>query len=656
MAGVVWVGVSLRPRPRLPEGQTATAPAASPDGKPQTHMVEFKHTRLKEGRTMIIRAKESEGSEQEGVRLRETDISFTYSVKGKLEQGSIVSDTGLYNPMAGTATFDGHVNVKTADGFSLETDSLSYDDKGGLARTEAPVTFKRKDVSGSGRGLVYDASEGTVQLDADVVIRIADEDGTTEVRSRRAFLKQAEHTIRFVGEAVMTKGADVLRSDELIVNFDDEGHAVQRAEAIGAVHAEFSSRHGMGPVDETGGSGRRELRGQKLDIFFRPDRTLEKMEAGPDGKLTIHPGPKDPPEVRHLSSRMLTFFFDEAGRLSEVQGHKDSAFASEPRGARKNDPAGKRTMRCQNFVARFDVTTGQLDNGDFLKDVKFTWPDGEATAATARYELHRTPGGLLMMKTADEVRPELKERRNGSRLTAVALDLEVETGNVAARREVRHVIPPRGAGASGLVGAEAETVITSRLFRYEPRRATASYTDDAILRSGTDEVRGEKITVEQDGAVVRAEQEVVTILTPKDKDQDKGPVEARANDMLYRKAANRIDYSGSVWMKHGDVTTESPKSTVFLTPEGRGFQRLEAGSPVKIVQAEQTKRQATATWVTYHPADKRVTLNGRAHLVDEQGQVVRGDLVTFRLDQQTIMVEGREARSETILKKEVAVP
>jgi len=47
-----------------------------------------------------------------------------------------------------------------------------------------------------------------------------------------------------------------------------------------------------------------------------------------------------------------------------------------------------------------------------------------------------------------------------------------------------------------------------------------------------------------------------------------------------------------------------------------------------------------------------VTLTGNAILTDEQGQLVRGDVVKFRLDDEAIEVQGQQARTETILKKE----
>ena len=646
-AVVVWVAVSIRPRPSgavSAEGETPTNAVAEGDNR-ATRMTEYKHLRLgREGREIVVRAKGSVGTEQDGVRLDEADLAFTYMSRGKLEKGAIVAKECVYKPAEGSAMFKGSVKVSTEDGFSLDTESLRFDQQTGMSRTEDAVAFRRKDVSGTGRGLVYDSNAGTVQIDADMVLNVADEDGTTVIRSQRAVVNRAEQTIRFIGDVVMTKGSDELRSAELTVNFDEAGDAVHRAEAMGGAYARFVGQQGLGPVDQTGGSGLRELRGQKLDIFFRPDRSIERMEAGPEGRLSIHPGAKDPQEIRHLTSRLLTFFFDDAGRLSEVQGHKDSGFVSEPV---KAGGGPGRSMVCQNFVARFDVATGQLDHGDFNKDVKFARAGVEATANTARYELHRVPGGLLMLKDG----PQVVDAEHGSRLTAIAIDVEVESGNVIARREVRHVIPPRP--SAGLVGSEAETVVTSRLFRSDSRQGVFVYTGEAVMRSGQDELRGEKISIEQGGRKVRAEGQVASRLTPKEKDKERVTVEAQARRMLYDEAARRIDYEVDVVMKHGEVTTRSPRASVHLGPDGKRIDRLEAGPSVAF---EQAKRQGSGQWGVYKPDSKLVTLTGDARLTDEQGQKVRGDRISFKLDERAIQVQGQQARTETILRKEPALP
>jgi lipopolysaccharide transport protein LptA len=130
-------------------------------------------------------------------------------------------------------------------------------------------------------------------------------------------------------------------------------------------------------------------------------------------------------------------------------------------------------------------------------------------------------------------------------------------------------------------------------------------------------------------------------------------VEAKARHMVYDETRRQIDYEGDVHMTHGEVTTRSPKSSVFLGADGRGFDRLEAGPKVRIDQGrDKGKRQANSGWAVYRPDEKLVTLTGNAVLTDEQGQLVRGDVVKFRLDDEAIEVQGQQARTETILKKE----
>jgi lipopolysaccharide transport protein LptA len=158
------------------------------------------------------------------------------------------------------------------------------------------------------------------------------------------------------------------------------------------------------------------------------------------------------------------------------------------------------------------------------------------------------------------------------------------------------------------------------------------------------------------GRKVSAAGEVVSILSPKSEDKDAVPVpvEARARNMVYDERAGRIDYEGDVFMRHGDVTTKSPRAAVILTPDGRDFQRLEASSRVLI---EQGKRQATGDEGVYVPGEKTVTLNGHVGLKDDQGQTLRGRRLRFRLDEETVHLDGREeARTETVLQKGSGLP
>ena len=57
------------------------------------------------------------------------------------------------------------------------------------------------------------------------------------------------------------------------------------------------------------------------------------------------------------------------------------------------------------------------------------------------------------------------------------------------------------------------------------------------------------------------------------------------------------------------------------------------------------------------PGEKTVTLNGHVGLKDDQGQTLRGRRLKFRLDEETVHLDGREeARTETVLQKGSGLP
>jgi hypothetical protein len=66
-----------------------------------------------------------------------------------------------------------------------------------------------------------------------------------------------------------------------------------------------------------------------LDLWLRPDRTLQQAVAGPDADLTMMPGPKDPREKKRLRSEVLDFVFDDKGKLEELTALKDTLFTTE---------------------------------------------------------------------------------------------------------------------------------------------------------------------------------------------------------------------------------------------------------------------------------------------------------------------------------------
>src|SRR5204863_9960340 len=152
----------------------------------------------KEG--FILHARTFVGQEQEDARLQGVDLSFTYVAKGQPAKGRIVSDDALINPTQQRGTFQGHVVVTTEDGLELHTETLLYRGDKQLAKTDAPVQFKRKDTSGTSTGMTYDAGQGRLELLADVTLRIQDEKNpATDITAAHALLVRPDGNMRFDG-------------------------------------------------------------------------------------------------------------------------------------------------------------------------------------------------------------------------------------------------------------------------------------------------------------------------------------------------------------------------------------------------------------------------------------------------------------------------
>lgn len=631
-----------RPAPTPP----AAAQAPLRDAGPRTENLVYK--RFKGDReSFVLEARSQVGHEQGELRLRGVSARFSYTVHGKEDTSRIEADECVYTPNLQKAVFQGHVRVHTGDGFELETDSLIYSGDKGLARSEDALRFRRKDVSGMSKGMLYEAEQGRLELMEEVTLRIADGgQPPMEVRGGRAEAFRDQGTIAFQGGVEVVQGADTLKAGRLILSFTEE-QVVTEALAVGEVEM-HTGGEGSLPVTTgaLGGGGARHLRCHKLNIRFRPDRSVQEASAGPDADLLLLPGKGDQPEKRRLQARFLVFLFDAQGRLEEVQGQKDSSLSIEPLTPGSATP---RTMSCQSFVARLDPASGAARDIEFWKSLVFVQGKQRATAEKGTYQ---GADGLLMLKGE----PQLVDEEKGSQLRAGAINVATRSGDIAARHDVRHVIDrKRPEGQGFLLGASGPVLVTSRFFEYEAKARSARYRENALLRSGRDEVRSGEIRLQEeaDGARrLEASGGLAFLLHPREAaPAGKKPawVEGRAREMVYDEARGRVVYKGEVVIRQGEVETRSPEATLLLAADG-GVKSLTAGEPVEFRQGS---RVATGSRGTYTPSTGTLELVGDKVELRDATQRVRGRSLIFHVGDDRILVDGREqVRTETVFRKE----
>lgn len=640
---VVW---TLRHRPTgRPPASPTPAPSAPPTAARTENIVYRSFKGDKE--SFVLSALKWVGEEQGDIRLQGVSVTFSYMAKGEPGTSTITSDECYYNPHQQKASFRGNVLVKTGDGFDLKTDTLVYRGDKGIARTESKAEFSRKDLSGTSTGLVYTADEGRIELPADVVLLLHDPDNQPmEIRSGSAVLEREQQTARFADGVTVTQGPDLLQSGRLLVNFSEDQHLVQRVEAEDDVVMRSSGGQVPGAKGFPGGSGPRKLTGKRVEILVRPDRSLQQVFAGPDAELTVRSSPPDPPEMRRLQGKFLTFRFDAQGRVEEVQAQKDAVFTGEPL---PPSTAAPRTVASQSFVAKMDAAKGEPREIEFVKDVVFTEGRRRASAQRGWFDGAKS---LLILKEE----PEMVDEEQGSELRAQAIDVGTRSGDIAARHGVRHVLRKR----PGLLGTKDEpAIMTCRFFDYAAASKTAKYREDALLRSGKDEIRAREIRVQEaDEGQRRLEAEggVVSRLHPKQQDAAKpaAPVEGRAKEMVYDESKKTVVYKGDVVIRQGDIQTKSPEATLSMTKDGTGIESLVAGKPVDVRQGTRT---ASGDHGTYTPRDEKMVLEGEKVVLRDGPKEVKGRSLTFRVGDDSILVEGQELeRTETIIAKESPKP
>ena len=306
-------------------------------------------------------------------------------------------------------------------------------------------------------------------------------------------------------------------------------------------------------------------------------------------------------------------------------------------------------MESKSLAATLDPLSGAVRQATFTKNVAFTEPGRKAWAGRAVFD-----EGAGRVTLTEE--PRIVDEAEGSELRARRIALGARGGGVTASENVRHTLAPRAKGGRpGMLGGEEPTVLLCQEFDYDAATRTARYRENALLRSGKDEVRAPTIVLEQPAAGGRrltASGGTTSVLHPRGErgaSKEPAPVEARSREMVYEESANRIVYTGDVEIRQGDILTRSPEAVVTLTKDGGAVDRLLAGEPVEV---QQGVRRATGQRGTYTPANETLVLVGEKVVLQDVDRRLEGRILTFEVGSDRIRVDGREeVRTEAVFKR-----
>ena len=395
-----------------------------------------------------------------------------------------------------------------------------------------------------------------------------------------------------------------------------------------------------------------------LSTYFFVSRLTAVLTTWPlFFSLELDSKPGASPEKRRITGHRIRFDFDEQERLRTVSAQAGGSKVNpENRPVVLSSDAGgpggavRREVECRRFRGDLDPVSGELRVADFTGAVVFKEPGRTGEADRAIYE---EASGLLRMRGGA---PRIRDEEDGSELQAQQIDLDTESQGVTAVGGVRHEIRRQEEDSDGgmLSGSEPAVMVCGR-FEYDSEANKAWYRDNALLRSGRDEIRAPLIVIEDPAPARRrlhASGGVVSFLHPRSSEEEAKeptPVEARSEEMVYEEEEGRVVYTGNVDIRQGDILTLSPKAVVTLEGGGRDVETIVAGEPVVVHQGV---RRASGRTGTYTPRTETMVLEGDDVVLEDVDRKVRGRVLTFQVGDDRIRVDGQEeVRTEAIFKK-----
>ncbi len=590
-----------------------------------------------------LEAEGSSGREAERRFLDTVKARIPFMSEGRQATVEIVADHAQHVASRPSALFQGHVKMTTDDGLVLETEELFYDGRDGLAQSERRVTFKRKDVSGEARGMLYEGWSDSITFFKDVKIRLRDrDDPAADIEADAACLSRERNALFLEGNVRVQQGANRTRSGSLQLYFGAD-RAIYRA--LFRDGFELVAQGDTGPLGFSfpRANGRKTIRGRRLEMTFGEGRALEEVAAGPEAVMIVDPGPQDPPERREIRGDALIFKFGPDGKLREYLGNSGTSVRFVPLNPRAGEA---RSISSTDFVAALDPKTGEAETISFVEKVVFERTNQRGTGNKAEFSEKTArmvvSGGASFEDSLAKVS-----------LLSSQIDIDTRTGSFRAWGGVRHTqkggIPGAPFGSAG-----SDLFATSRQVVHDAPLKTTQYLDRVVFRAGEDELRALNIeTVETpQGSRITADTDVEILVAG---GASGAGLDARAAKMTYTPQDRKFAFTGSASVRQKDFETKAPEILVGLGPAGSfDVRSLEAqGGPVTLKTKDRT---AEGTHLFYTTLDGRVAITGAPVKLEDLGRRVQGKSVTFFTSGDQVEVVGEEGRTETLLQRKIKKP
>jgi lipopolysaccharide export system protein LptA len=123
----------------------------------------------------------------------------------------------------------------------------------------------------------------------------------------------------------------------------------------------------------------------------------------------------------------------------------------------------------------------------------------------------------------------------------------------------------------------------------------------------------------------------------------RAPIDIASDTVEGNQKQNTVSFKGNVIAKQEDITIQTDLMVVFYDPEMKKVKEIIANGNVRVVQSD---RRATSRKATFHQIENKVVLDGDV-VIREGDNVLRGERVTYYIDEERSVVEGAKGSRVT---------
>jgi lipopolysaccharide export system protein LptA len=684
LAVAVAVGLAFRRR----EAPAATPPVVRTDPKALIettggHLVRFNRAqediRVEYERQFVYKDGSTKGL---GVRISADN-------RGDGRRFVVTGDEGHVGKDEAVIVMSGHIKLVEGDGFTVETDQASWDNRDTTVRAPGPVRFYHNRLSGSGVGMLYEKKTDVLTILDKARGKIAADEagnGAAEVTAGRIAFARAVQQIELDGGVHVTRGGQTMTAANGRVQLSKDEKRVEQLDLREQVRID-------GMPKSAGGI--QSITGQAVVLNYAADgEALERLSVNGDAVVRLA-GSGDG-KGRQISANAIDGRLAPDGQTPVALNARENVQLTLP----GDENQAARTVRAQTLAATGDPedSTRGLTEATFTGNVEYREKgakvDREAHAARldvglkagfSAFERASFSGGASFVDrritgSAASVRYdvdngalELSGTEPGSPRPHVFNDqITVDASNIKvtldgplldARGDVKSVLQPPKKSTDGeareatklpsMLKQDEAVKITADSLNYDGTASRATYDGHSQLWQGDTTIKARVIAIDDKSGDLTGEGSVVTTTTVeqtnKDKKKERVRTVANADSFKYEDVHRKASYRKGVHLTggQGDLTAEA--IDLFLKASGNEIDRAESTDSKNALVLREQGRKTVGSRMTYTSADDRYEFKGEpVSLTDQCGRVTNGRTLTFRKATDTIEIDGNQrVRTQT---------